>query len=108
MKNSLYKGLVFQRSNVNCVILKLNETDIAYSIGKNGRYKKVRLEVLQLAYKELVQRGALNRTWFAENYPIQSKNSPCNFTTRVGLLQHFNSAICIKGEYIRKLGSGVI
>lgn len=102
LRNSLYEGLVFQKPTVSSVILRLNETDIAYSIGKNGRYKKVSFEVLELAYKELVQRGTLNRTWFAENYPIQSKNSPCNFTTLGGLLLHFNLAIYIKGDYIRK------
>lgn len=102
LKNSLYEGLEFQKPTVSSVILKLNETDIEYSIGKNGRYKKVSFEVLEFAYKELVERGTLNRTWFAENYPIQSKNSPCNFTTLGGLLQHFNLATYIKGEYIRK------
>ncbi|MFJ7649239.1 hypothetical protein ACIQ1H_16995 [Lysinibacillus sp. NPDC097279] len=102
LKKSLYEGLVFQKPTVSSVILKLNETNLAYSIGKKGKYKKVDFEVLESAHNELMQRGILNRKWFTENYPMQSKNSPCNFTTLGGLLQHFNLAIYNKGEYIRK------
>lgn len=102
LKQSLIEGLVFQKPNVSSVILKIDETGISYSIGKNDRYKKVGFDVMEAAYNELMKNGTLKRKWFVENYPKQSKNSPCNFTTLGGLLQHFELATYNKGVYIKK------
>ncbi|KAA0965273.1 hypothetical protein FQ087_02900 [Sporosarcina sp. ANT_H38] len=82
--------------------MNVDEIGISYSIGKNGRYKKVGFDVMEAAYNELMKNGILKRTWFVEKYPKQSKSSPCNFTTLGGLLQHFELAIYNKGVYIKK------
>lgn len=98
-KDSLYVGLEFQKPNVASTILEINDEEATHLIGKNGRSKKVRFDVLNAAFQELFQNQSFTKKWFTEMYPTQAKTSPCNYTTIGGLFQHFNLATYTRGEY---------
>lgn len=98
-KDYLYEGLKFQKPNVASTILKIDDEGVTYSIGKNRLSKKVRFDVLNAFFQELVQNHSITKKWFTEKYPTQAKTAPCNFTTIGGLFQHFNFATYTREEY---------
>ncbi|CAM5208008.1 hypothetical protein UACE39S_00332 [Ureibacillus acetophenoni] len=88
-KESLYEGLEFKKPTVKSMILKIVDLGFTYSIGKEDNYKKVKFEILEAGFQELIQNSSVSKKWFAENFPNIAKTAPCNYTTIGGLMQHF-------------------
>jgi len=102
MKQAIVPGLTFEKPTTQSTILKIDDKAFTYSIGENGRSKKIRFDVLETCFHQLESTRILSRSWFNTTFPSIAKSAPCSFTTIGGLFQHFGFATYQKPAYIKK------
>ena len=105
LKSAIHVGLTFDKPTVQSSIVNVMDNGFYYSIGQDGKSKKVTYDVLEKCFQQLNQQNNLSRAWFKETFPSIEKIAPCNFTTIGGLFQYFNLAYYEKANYKKRNGS---
>lgn len=105
LKSSIHLGLTFDKPTVQSSIVKVMDNGFYYSIGQNGKSKKVTYDLLEKCFQQFNHSKIFSRAWFKEAFPSIEKTAPCSFTTIGGLFQHFNLAYYEKSTYQKRNGS---
>ena len=105
LKLAIQVGLTFDKPTVQSTIVKVDPDGFYYSIGRNGKSKKVSYIVLEQCLEQLKNTNTFSRAWFKEAFPSIEKAAPCSFTTIGGLFKHFNLASYEKGIYQKRSGN---